>query len=607
MAFKGVGIDFFTRFDSKALNKGRKDIDKFTSGVKKFGAAIGLAFSTQAIIAFGKSSVKAFVADDKAAKSLAQTLKNTGNAMQTMGVEKTIAALQKQTGVLDDFLRPAFQTLLTATGDVSKSTQGLTIALDVVAGTGADVESVVKSIAKAYTGNTAALAKLVPGIDKAVLASKDLNKINQELTRLFGGQADTAAKSYAGQLLILEAAAADAKETIGKGLVDAITILGDSDGIKTLTTQMESLAKSTADFTVGLALFLDKYGWAIGGSGKGGGAALSDLVELIPVAGAYLGPMFRNFESAGAKSTANKAAGASVLNPAGLMAQDKANKILEAKRIKEAAALRALENKGILDKLKATADQKTLDDLKKKLDTERISLTYAMSQATDEATRLQLKGQLDLLDGNARAAAEDIKRMEELAAAKEAAEKRMQERTDLTAKAFEDLNIKSTNLIKSIDPLTTAFDNLKINTNNFSQALLDAIKAQNEGERHGAAGVFVPGGIITNTPQNIPVGGGSGSENSGGGISGNSGGTGGLDSFSIKANGSVDEVIDIVDYWAEQTRLTLAAMAENIANTPIELQIYGDLNDYGFQYAVQRANQANARDGVSIAGSSSTE
>ena len=147
----------------------------------------------------------------------------------------------------------------------------------------------------------------------------------------------------------------------------------------------------------------------------------------------------------------------------------------------------------------------------------------------------------------------------------------------------------------------------QINTNNFSQALLDAIKAQNEGERHGAAGVFVPGGIITNTPQNIPVGGGSGSENSGGGISGNSGGTGGLDSFSIKANGSVDEVIDIVDYWAEQTRLTLAAMAENIANTPIELQIYGDLNDYGFQYAVQRANQANARDGVSIAGSSSTE
>ena len=65
MAFKGVGIDFFTRFDAKGLNKGRKDIDKFTSGVKKFGAAIGLAFSTGAIIAFGKSSVKAFVADIK--------------------------------------------------------------------------------------------------------------------------------------------------------------------------------------------------------------------------------------------------------------------------------------------------------------------------------------------------------------------------------------------------------------------------------------------------------------------------------------------------------------------------------------------------------------
>jgi len=603
MAFKGVGIDFFTRFDAKGLNKGRKDIDKFTSGVKKFGAAIGLAFSTGAIIAFGKSSVKAFVADDKAAKSLAQTLKNTGNAMQTMGVEKTIAALQKQTGVLDDFLRPAFQTLLTATGDVSKSTQGLTIALDVVAGTGADVESVVKSIAKAYTGNTAALGKLVPGIDKAVLASKDLNKINQELTRLFGGQANTAAKSYAGQLAILNAAAADAKETIGKGLVTAIQLLADGHSLDKATAKMDTLAQTVADITVGLADAISKLGVL-----EGSGSKLNRFAFFGPV----LGPIISSLEKGGQTIRANKAAGASVLDPSGLMAQDKANKILEAKRIKEAAALRALENKGILDKLKATADQKTLDDLKKKLDTERISLTYAMSQATDEATRLQLKSQLDLLDGNARAAAEDIKRMEELAAAKEAAEKRMQERTDLTAKAFDDLNIKSTNLIKSIDPLTTAFDNLKINTNNFSQALLDAIKAQNEGERHGAAGVVVPGGIITNTPQNIPVGGGRGSENSGGGISGNSGGTGtggggGLGSFSLKGNDPVNEVIDVVDYWAEQTRLTLAAMAENIANTPIALQIYGDLNDYGFQYAVQRANQANARDGVSIAGSSSTE
>ena len=601
MAFKGVGIDFFTRFDAKGLNKGRKEIDKFTSGVKKFGAAVGLAFSTTAIIAFGKSSVKAFLADDKAAKSLAQTLKNTGNAMRTMGVEKTIAALQKQTGVLDDFLRPAFQTLLTATGDVSKSTQGLTIALDVAAGTSKDLETVTQAIAKAYAGNTAALGKLTPGIDKAVLASKDLNKINKELTRLFGGQANTAAKSYAGQLAILSATAADAKETIGKGLVESLLILGRDNNISTATDKMDSFAESTRFATIGLATLLSKLNSKPSSSGR---TFFDDLKRAF--GGVYIEQLVKLGQSVVASKTpsADKSASA---NLRGSFASDKLAKAAELKRLKEAAALRALENKSILDKLKATADQKTLDDLKKKLDTERISLTYAMSQATDEATRLQLKGQLDLLDGNARAAAEDLKRMAELADAKEAAEKRMQERTDLTAKAFDDLNIKSTNLIKSIDPLTTAFDNLKINTNNFSQALLDAIKAQNEGERHGAAGVFVPGGIMTNTPQNIPVGGGSGSENSGGGISGNSGGTGGGSSFSIKASDPVDEVIDIVDYWAEQTRLTLAAMAENIANTPIELQIYGDLNDYGFQYAVQRANQANARDGVSIAGSSSTE
>ena len=587
MAFKGVGIDFFTRVDTKALKKGTKDINVFASGVKKLGVTIGAAFAIQKIIAFGKASLSAFVADDKAAKILSKSLDNLGLSYANPEIKKFISNLETQFGVLDDKLRPAFQKLVTTTANWRKSQDLLKTALDLSAMSGSDLVSVADDLARAYSGNTRGLLKYGLGLTKTQLQAMSFDDILKQIATVSSGQAKTAADSYAGSLDKLNVAGKNAQETIGKGLVTALTEAGGVNGFEGALKGINDFASGVSDAIIGVERLIKIFGFFIYSSnGKGG----REQMDAFNKANARSDMLSRQ-QFGGAAAEKYKAA---------------ADKAAELRLLKNANALRALENKGILDKLKATADQKTLDDLKKKLDTERISLTYAMSQATDEATRLQLKGQLDLLDGNARAAAEDIKRMEELAAAKEAAEKRMQERTDLTAKAFDDLNIKSTNLIKSIDPLTTAFDNLKINTNNFSQALLDAIKAQNEGERHGAAGAFVPGGIITNTPQNIPVGGGSGSENSGGGISGG-GGTGGNSSFSIKANDPVNEVIDIVDYWAEQTRLTLAAMAENIANTPIDLQIYGDLNDYGFQYAVQRANQANARDGVSIAGSSSIE
>ena len=587
MAFKGVGIDFFTRVDTKALKKGTKDINVFASGVKKLGVTIGAAFAIQKIIAFGKASLSAFVADDKAAKILSKSLDNLGLSYANPEIKKFISNLETQFGVLDDKLRPAFQKLVTTTANWRKSQDLLKTALDLSAMSGSDLVSVADDLARAYSGNTRGLLKYGLGLTKTQLQAMSFDDILKQIATVSSGQAQTAADSYAGSLDKLNVAGKNAQETIGKGLVTALTEAGGVNGFEGALKGINDFASGVSDAIIGVERLIKIFGFFIYSSnGKGG----REQMDAFNKANARSDMLSRQ-QFGGAAAEKYKAA---------------ADKAAELRLLKNANALRALENKGILDKLKATADQKTLDDLKKKLDTERISLTYAMSQATDEATRLQLKGQLDLLDGNARAAAEDIKRMEELAAAKEAAEKRMQERTDLTAKAFDDLNIKSTNLIKSIDPLTTAFDNLKINTNNFSQALLDAIKAQNEGERHGAAGAFVPGGIITNTPQNIPVGGGSGSENSGGGISGG-GGTGGNSSFSIKANDPVNEIIDIVDYWAEQTRLTLAAMAENIANTPIDLQIYGDLNDYGFQYAVQRANQANARDGVSIAGSSSIE
>ena len=592
----GVVFNFFTRVDTKALKKGTKEINAFAAGVKKLGVGIGAAFAAQKVIAFGKASLAAFVADDKAAKILAKSLDNLGLSYANPEVKNFISNLETQTGVLDDKLRPAFQKLVTTTADWRKSQDLLKTALDLSAMSGSDVVSVADDLARAYSGNTKGLLKYGIGLSKTQLQAMSFDDILKQIAKVSSGQAQTAADSYAGSLDKLNVAAANAQETIGKGLVQALTEAGGVNGFEGALKGINDFASGVSDAIIGVERLIKIFGFFLYSSnGKGG----REQMDAFNKANARSDMLSRQ-QYGGAAAEKYKTS---------------ADKAAELKLLKNANALRAIENKALFDKLQASKDQKILDDLKKRNDVERINLEYALTQATTESARLSIKSQLDIMDGNAKAAAEDLAAQQKMAADKAEAEKRAAERVDTTAKAFELLTTNTDALTKMIDPLGIAFGTLAISTAFLSDTILDKIKALNEGEAHGAASKFiVPGtggnGIVTNVPevlQKIPVGGGSGSENSGGGQGGAGGGGG--NQFGVGASlvaNSVDEVQNIIDYWAEQTALTLAAMADNIANTPIELQIYGDLNDYGFQYAVQRANQANARAGVSVAGTAST-
>jgi len=404
-------VSAVTKYDGKGLAKGKKDISSFDKSVKKLAKSFIGLYSATKLAAFGKSSVKAFLADDKAAAALGKTLDNTGNSFAKVGVEKFIASLQKQTGVLDDFLRPAFQQLLVATGSVTKAQEGLSVALDVAAGTSSDVESVTKAISKAYAGNTTALTKLIPGIDKAVLASKDLNAINKELTRLFGGQAAVAAGTYAGQLNILNASAADAKETIGKGLVTAIELLSKGQSLDKATSKMDALAKSIADVTVGLADAISKLEKNLGG------ARLQDLF-FSP----FLTPIVGALQKGGKTIAANKAAGAPVVDPKQLIAQDKAAKakaVSDKKALAAAAKLAALTKKAEMDKLALKKAGSTFD-------LAQIQIQAALKYGIDNETRLRLLLQKALLD-------EDVAAAAKLQAALLANEAKTKELADLLA------------------------------------------------------------------------------------------------------------------------------------------------------------------------------
>jgi hypothetical protein len=254
-----VVIDIAAQFTGKpAFKKADTAVSQLNKNTQNLGKTLTRTFGTAAVLAFGRASVKAFAEDDKAATSLGQTLKNLNLAYgSNIGtVNGFISRLEQQTGVLDDELRPAMDRLLRATGSVTQAQELLGLALDIAAGTGKSVTQVSQSLQKAYLGQTQALGRLGVGLTRAELTSSSFEEIQQRLTTLFAGQAAAAADTFAGQLDKLTIAANNAKETIGKGLFDAITALSGGSS----TAGIENINK----LAVGIADTLKNVGLLIG-------------------------------------------------------------------------------------------------------------------------------------------------------------------------------------------------------------------------------------------------------------------------------------------------------------------------------------------------------
>jgi len=376
-------VSALSTFDNKGLKKAKKEVSAFEKQVKNFGKVFAGVFGAQQLLSFSKKAVSAFMADEKAAKSLELQLKNTGFAFSAPGVENYISSLQSLYGVLDDQLRPAFQQLLTVTGSITKSQEALQTALNVSAATGKSLTEVSAALTRGFSGNTAGLSRLGAGISKATLKTGDMDKIMGELNKKFAGQAAARLDTYAGKMSLLTVAAADAQETIGKGLLDALALLGKDTSISTATDLMDNFAQSTADAILGVGVLISKLK-EIGNTKVGG--ALFD-VKNIPVLGAYLA----GFSEIGAAQRAKTA-------PSNAQGRSSSRIYLQQLRL-ETKTSKDLANakKTELATLKAKTE---VDKLKDKFDLERIGLTLALNQATDAETRLRLQAQLAILDNN---------------------------------------------------------------------------------------------------------------------------------------------------------------------------------------------------------------
>ena len=246
-----VRIDIAAEFTGKkAFKQAETSTDKLTKNVKGLAKGLLAVYGAQKLLSYAKASVKAFAEDDKAAKALGTTLKNLGLAYgSNIGtVNGFISRLEMQTGVLDDELRPAMDRLLRATGDVTKSQELLGLALDIAAGTGRSVTQVSQSLQKAYLGQTQALGRLGVGLTRAELSTSTFEQIQERLSVLFAGQASAAADTYAGSLAKLTVASNNAKETIGKGLVDALMTVTNSNSTDEFIAKIDKAAQSIANF-----------------------------------------------------------------------------------------------------------------------------------------------------------------------------------------------------------------------------------------------------------------------------------------------------------------------------------------------------------------------
>ena len=243
----------------KAFQDAVKQTVSLNAQVKTLAKSYVGLFTVQRLARSGFNAAKAFAADDKAARVLTQSLDNLGLAFADPSVKNFIADLEKQFGILDDQLRPAFQRLLTTTGDVAKSQQLLRTALDLSAASGADVVSVAGDLSKAYVGQTRSLAKYGIGLTQAELKAMDFEEVQTRINTLFGGQATVAVDTYSGSLARLSVAANNAKEVIGGGLLDALAALGGG-GEGGLTNTLNLIEKTST----ALATFVRRFGVGVG-------------------------------------------------------------------------------------------------------------------------------------------------------------------------------------------------------------------------------------------------------------------------------------------------------------------------------------------------------
>jgi len=202
----------------------------------------------------------------------------------------------------------------------------------------------------------------------------------------------------------LAVASANAKEEIGKGLLDSIALLSGSDGIQTATTNMENFGKATADSIYYLATLAKTFN----------DSPLGKIFDYVGVAA-----LVKNIAKAGADARGSTTGKGVAFSPTSMyFTVETAERAKLVSTLKKSNATEKEKQKMTAAELAAKKKDADLEALKKKFDVDRINLETALANSKDEAEKARLRSLLTIMDEDENAAARRLADLESTQAAK---------------------------------------------------------------------------------------------------------------------------------------------------------------------------------------------
>lgn len=196
--------------------------EKAQFAIKK--AAVPAAAALAGLTAALGLATKAAMEDELEQAKLATTMMNTVGATdaQIKATEDMIASMSRASGTADSELRPAFQSLLLGTHDITKATEALSLASDIAIGSNKSLAEVSDALSKAFAGNMKGLKALSPELMLMIKEGATLDTVMSILSDNFGGATAAAANTAAGKFKILKNSIDETQESIGAALLPVV-------------------------------------------------------------------------------------------------------------------------------------------------------------------------------------------------------------------------------------------------------------------------------------------------------------------------------------------------------------------------------------------------
>ena len=247
------------RIDIASVFAGKKafsDAAKATVGlqnqVKSLAKSYLGLFTVQKLASQGLQAAKAFAADEAAAVRLSNAVDNLGISFANPEIATFISNLEQSAKIADDILRPAFQGLLTTTGSLTQSQKLLNDAITISRGTGVELATVSQDLANGYVGITRGLKKYNTGLTTSELSTKSFSEVLGILLQQSTGAANAYLDTTSFKFDALTIATDNAREMIGKGLVEALARAGGGTEAKDATKAIDLFAASVYNLEIRL-------------------------------------------------------------------------------------------------------------------------------------------------------------------------------------------------------------------------------------------------------------------------------------------------------------------------------------------------------------------